>query len=184
MVGVETLLPVAGSRIAEVDVPDLEGRTEDVGGGVEHDTVTPADGEHVVVVRRHRSPRPQFMERRAFVARDEALELGLQRLDFGVGEERRDHDEAMLIQGSQLTRRRATPHRELVGSVERDLDAHGAPSWLRHALIAGVPVRRIDGPSSDEDRRRTTSPGPYVPPVTLEARAHVAAASCARSRRA
>ena len=124
MVWVMALLPVPGARVAQVDVSYLKGRTEDVNGSIEHHAVAPAQCEHVVVVVALRPPCSEFVPPRFQVVGDEALELRVEQLDFGVGEERRHDDEAVFVEGCQFICRGAPTQTNLLDSVEANLDPH------------------------------------------------------------
>ena len=61
VVRVMTLFAVAGTWVAQVNSPHLERRTERVHGSIKHDSVTPADSEHVDVIVALGSPGSKFV---------------------------------------------------------------------------------------------------------------------------
>jgi hypothetical protein len=75
---VETLFSYARIRISHVHIADLKGGPVDVGSGVQHHSISPTHGEHVIVAGDLGSPCPSFVEFRLRVLGHETLELGSQ----------------------------------------------------------------------------------------------------------
>lgn len=125
MIWVMPLLAIAGRRIAKVHAADLERRSENVRGSVEGHTVSPAHCERFVVIADMRSSRPELVSPRFRVRSDETLELRRQHIEFCTGENRRHHNETIVLEGPhQLVRQRAATTCDLVSSVHADLEAH------------------------------------------------------------
>lgn len=120
------LLPVPGVRVAQVNAADLEGRTEDVCGGIEHHAVAPAHCEHVAVVVALRPSCSEFVLSRLWILLDEALELAVEQLDLRLSKERLRDDEAVFVEGRQFVCRGAPTQTNLLDSVEANLDPHGS----------------------------------------------------------
>ena len=149
---------MVGIRVAQIDVPDLEGRTERVRGSVQYDSVAPAHGKHVVVVVRFRSPRPKFMEPRLRVVGDEPLELDCQRLDFPVGRRPGTITKPASSRAANSSVVAVATEPDLLGSVERDLDPHLniLPDALTHRRCPKrQPEARPNRPISPAERHRS-----------------------------
>jgi hypothetical protein len=132
----EALLAVTGVGVSQVDTADLKRGSEDVGGGVEDDSVAPADCEQLVVVCGVRSPGPELVEARAWIIGYQAFELNVHSLDGGFGKKGGHDDEPPVTESGQLFRGGAPTESQLADPVDGNLDAHRRSMPDRYVRLA------------------------------------------------
>src|SRR5579863_3639284 len=102
----EALVTVARIGVAQADTPDLEPVAEDVGGGVEHDVVPPADSKDRIAVIGHGSAGPQLVLPWWRALGGQPLELRAQTRYLLATQQSRHDDIADFVEDRELLRGR------------------------------------------------------------------------------